>query len=181
MDKHVIIVNGRGGVGKDTICALAEQYYKAHTISSITPILAVAKCGGWDGHKTPEARLLLSRLKEIFTAYNDLSFSYCMQQYILFLESDQQILFVHIREPEEIERFRKAVGARCRTMLVRRRKVEAEGTLGNRADDSVLDYHYNYYFDNDGALEHLPESVHAFFDVVLDPEFSDDTVTWYFG
>lgn len=180
MDKHVIIVNGRGGVGKDTICALAAQSYSVRTVSSITPILEIARCGGWDGRKTPAARLLLAQLKEIFTAFNDLSFSYCMQQYIEFLESRDQLLFVHIREPEEIARFRLAIGEHCRTMLVRRREVEAEGALGNRADDSVLNYQYDYYFDNDGSIENLPESVHAFFEVVLSPEFEDDTLTWYF-
>ncbi|WP_087064375.1 hypothetical protein [Intestinibacillus massiliensis] len=180
MDKRVIVVNGRGGVGKDTVCALAGQFYKVRNISSITPIVEIARFAGWDGEKTPAARRLLSRLKEVFTEYNDLSFSYCMRQYIEFLEGDEQVLFVHIREPEEIERFRKAVGGCCHTLLVRRRIVEAEGALGNRSDDSVLDYRYDYYFDNDGPLEQLAENVHAFFEVVLDREFADDTVTWYF-
>lgn len=180
MDKRVIIVNGRGGVGKDTICALAGQYYKTRNISSITPIVEIAKFAGWDGQKTPAARLLLSRLKEAFTEFNDLSFAYCMRQYAQFLAGDEQVLFVHIREPDEIERFRRAVGKNCHTLLVRRRAVEAEGALGNRADDGVQAYRYNYYFDNDGALAQLAESVRAFFAVVLDHEFADDTVTWYF-
>lgn len=179
MEKRVIIVNGRGGVGKDTICALAAACYRTRNISSIEPIVRIARFGGWDGVKTPASRLLLSRLKTAFTEFSDLSFSYCMQQYVAFLEGDERVLFVHIREPEEIARFRDAVGPACRTLLVRRSALEAEGPLGNRSDDNVDEYQYDYYFDNDGPLDRLGASVRDFFRLVLDGE-PDETVRWHF-
>lgn len=47
MNKIVIIINGRGGVGKDTLCDFAAKHYKVENISSITPIKDLAKlCGG---------------------------------------------------------------------------------------------------------------------------------------
>ena len=43
MTKQVFIINGSGGVGKDTVCSAAAQSWKVQNISSITPILQVAK------------------------------------------------------------------------------------------------------------------------------------------
>ena len=49
MTKQVFIINGSGGVGKDTVCSAAAQSWKVQNISSITPILQVAKAAGWGG------------------------------------------------------------------------------------------------------------------------------------
>lgn len=164
MEKRIFIINGSGGVGKDTICDAAARFWRVRNISSITPILSVARAAGWDGVKTPAARRLLAQLKEVCTAFNDLPFRYCMEQLAAFRQGDEQILFVHIREPEEIERFRRAVGSDCRTVLVRRPALEqARGLLGNRADDGVEDYRYDGVFCNDGTLDELPDRVRRFF------------------
>lgn len=75
----------------------------------------------------------------------------------------RNLLFVHIREPEEIERFRQAAGVNCKTILVRRPTLEqARGQLGNRSDDGVAAYAYDAEFLNDGSLEELPAKVHDF-------------------
>ncbi|MCI7124625.1 MAG: hypothetical protein MR935_00240 [Agathobaculum sp.] len=164
MDKQVFVINGSGGVGKDTVCEMAARFWKVQNVSSITPILDVARAAGWDGCKTPQARRFLSQLKEACTAFNDLPFRYCIKQYERFLRNDLALLFVHIREPEEIDRFRAAVGAGCKAVLVRRPALEgARGALGNRSDDGVAQYVYDGVFDNDGTLDELPEKVRLFF------------------
>ena len=38
MKKTVIVINGAGGVGKDTLCEFAEKHFKVMNVSSITPI-----------------------------------------------------------------------------------------------------------------------------------------------
>lgn len=168
VEKRVFIINGSGGVGKDTVCSLAAQRWKVRNISSITPILSIARSAGWDGEKTPAARRFLSRLKEACIEFNDLPFTYCMQQFQQFLYGEEQLLFVHIREPEEISRFRRAVGDTCHTLLVRRPALEStRGMLGNRSDDGVQAYAYDHVFWNDGTLEELPEKVERFFDALL--------------
>ena len=168
LDKHIFVINGSGGVGKDTVCDMAARFWKVQNISSITPILDVARAAGWDGIKTPASRRFLSQLKEICTQFNDLPFRYCMAQLEDFLRNDQQILFVHIREPEEIERFRDAAGERCKAVLVRRPALEQErGALGNRSDDGVTSYVYDGVFLNDGPLDGLAEKVRDFFERLL--------------
>ena len=165
MKKQVFIINGRGGVGKDTICAITSDLYKVRNISSITPIVQIARFAGWNGEKTLAARKMLSQLKQVFTEFNDLSFTYCMNQYEEFLASDEEILFVHIREPEEIARLQQSIGKSCRTLLIRRDDPKAT-VYGNRSDDSVEDYSYDLYFDNNIPLSELPRAVKKFFEKI---------------
>ena len=83
-------------------------------------------------------------------------------------ENDAELLFVHIREPEEIERFRQTAGVNCKTILVRRPTLEqARGHLGNRSDDGVAAYAYDAEFLNDGSLEELPAKVHDFLQALI--------------
>ena len=55
MNKVAIVINGAGGVGKDTLCELAAKHFKVMNISSITPIKEIAALCGWDGRKDDRA------------------------------------------------------------------------------------------------------------------------------
>ena len=103
-EKLLIIINGKGGVGKDTLCDFAAAHYPVRNVSSITPIKEIAAANGWNGEKTPEARRFLADLKEAFTRYNDLPTRYLLEQYREFLDSQERIMFAHIREAGEIEK-----------------------------------------------------------------------------
>lgn len=164
MQKKVYVINGSGGTGKDTICEIAAKIYKVRNISSITPIVDIARFAGWDGNKTPESRRMLARLKEVFTEYNDLSFNYCVNQAKEFFMSDEQILFVHIREPEEIARFKNKIGDACETILVRRQSVTNGKKYGNHADDDVEKFEYDHIIENNAGLNELNNTVKDFFE-----------------
>lgn len=156
--KHVVIINGKGGVGKDTVCEFAMKHYKVATCSSITPVKEVAKKCGWKGEKDMKSRKFLSDLKLLVTEYNGLPFQYISNGLATFLEGKDEILFVHIREPWEIDKFKKHVekqeefvNVKCITLLVRRGNVN-DTTFGNTSDDSVERYAYDYVYDNDLSL-----------------------------
>lgn len=172
MRKHVIIINGSGGVGKDTICEMVSRHWKVSNISSITPICAVARAAGWNGEKTAKARKFLSDLKTLCTEFNDLSQHYLIKEYEKFLSSENEILFVHIREPEQIERFKKEVKeTSCYSILITRPKLEKErGPLGNQSDDEVANYCYDFIFENDVSLDLLAEKVWQYFSKIMKPE-----------
>ena len=73
------------------------------------------------------------------------------EQYERFLKSDRQILFVHIREKEEIEKFKSMVKSRCLTLL-----VEGQTDIkkwGNASDDEVKNYNYDLCYKNDKPLD----------------------------
>ena len=157
MNKTVIIINGAGGVGKDTICHVVAQHYKVKVISSIDPIKEIAQSGGWDySDKSMAGRKLLSDLKLAFAAYNDLPNRYIVQEYENFLTDDNEILFVHIREGHEIDKFRKSVGIRCVSLLVTSDRVQA-GHFGNVSDDDVEAYPYDFVYRNVKSEAELAE------------------------
>ena len=77
MEKTVIVINGAGGVGKDTLCEFAEKHFRVMNISSITPIKEIAAMCGWGGEKTDKARKFLSDLKALSIEYNDFPIYLC--------------------------------------------------------------------------------------------------------
>ena len=167
MKKLTLVINGRGGVGKDTLCEVAATRYRVRNISSITPIKELARQCGWTGGKSDRDRRFLSDLKELTAAYNEYPTRWITEEYRAFLESDEEILFVHIREGGEIRKFVSATGKEARTLLVR-----AEGRLGahiygNASDDLVEEYPYDYYFSNDDEKEVAAERFLAFLAEIL--------------
>ncbi len=152
--KLTVVINGAGGVGKDTLCNIAAGYYRVRNVSSITPIKEIAAMCGWNGEKTDRARKFLSDLKLLTVAYNDYPSRWLLQQYRAFLAGDEEIMFVHIREPQEIAKFVRLTGGAAKTLLVRGgdRMAKKAGKYGNTSDDLVENYPYDYYFMNDRSV-----------------------------
>ena len=167
MNKAVIIINGAGGVGKDTICDIASKHFKVCNISSVDPIKEIARFCGWTGVKDDRARKFLHDLKTVTAEYNDFPTNWALNVFHQFLENDEEILFVHIREPWEIEKFVKATNGVAKTLLVRGGSRTRTDSYGNAADDQVENYTYDYYFVNDRPLEETDELVKKLFAEIL--------------
>ena len=167
MKKLVIVINGSGGVGKDTICDLAAKHFKVRNISSVDPIKEIATFCGWTGVKDDKARKFLHDLKILTAEYNDFPTNWALNVFREFLESDEQILFVHIREPWEIEKFVKATDGVAKTLLVRGGTRSRSRIYGNAADDMVENYEYDYYFVNDHSLDETEQLVKELFDGIF--------------
>ena len=75
-----------------------------------------------------------------------------------FKNSDKQIMFVHIRECEEIEKCKKCLGAK--TLLITNKNVAAIST--NISDRDVDKYEYDYHITNDGTLKELQQKAKEF-------------------
>ena len=168
MKKQVFVINGPGGVGKDTLCAMAAKHFKVKNVSSITPIKEIATQCGWGGEKTDRARKFLADLKALTVAYNDYPTKWITREYEDFLLSDEEIMFVHIREPEEIAKFVSATGGEAKTLLVRGGERMSKTHYGNAADDSVENYDYDYYFVNDKTLDEAEVNFCALISSILD-------------
>jgi hypothetical protein len=157
--KLIIVINGKGGVGKDTVCDIVARHHKAVNVSSITPIKEIARMHGWDGGKDDRGRKLLVDLKRAFTEYNDLPTNYLIGEAEKFLASGAEVFFAHIREASEIDKFaaaaRAIAGGRAevKTLLVRRKLQDR--VFGNDSDDKVEEYRYDWIYDNDGPLDSM--------------------------
>ncbi len=166
MKKIVVIINGSGGVGKDTLCDIVGKYYDVMNISSIDPIKKIAIDNGWNGEKNEKSRKFLAELKNLFVDFNDLPQRYLMKKYSDFLQSKKQVLFVHIREPKEIEKFKNEIQIECVTLLIRGR-VDIKTEWNNAADDDVEQYEYDFYYDNCKNLEGVEADFLQFFKTIL--------------
>ena len=155
MKKAVIVINGAGGVGKDTLCDAAATCYKTRNISTITPIKEIATLCGWSGAKDNKSRKFLSDMKRLCAEYNDFPTLWAKKQFDGFMQTEEEILFVHIREAEEIAKFVAATNGVAKTLLIRggERFKQRFGGYGNVSDDGVENYTYDYYFNNDTSLE----------------------------
>ena len=159
----IIIVNGRGGVGKDTFVELCRDCIApgmSINISTVDDIKAIAKTCGWDGGKTDKDRAFLSALKQLLTDYNDFPHQATLKrinQYRALLENydqptDEAVVFIHCREPEAIRRLQQELNAV--TVLVRRPCLENHA-YGNASDDGVDNYGYHFTIVNDGTIDDL--------------------------
>ena len=160
--KMVVIINGRGGVGKDTLCNIISKHYDIMNVSSIDPIKQIAFANGWNGEKNEKTRKFLADLKRLFIDFNDLPTIYLMIKYSEFVHSKKQILFMQIREPEEIEKIKKILGNDCVTLLICGRTALRK-TWGNAPDDEVDNYTYDFYYKNSKPLDILEQDFLNFF------------------
>ena len=112
MNKQVFIINGSGGVGKDTFVELVSKYSGVRNFSSVDEVKSFAKMMGWNGEKDEKSRKFLSDLKDILTEYNDKPFKYlesCVNRFLK--DSQNEFCFLHITEKHEIQRAKEAFDA----------------------------------------------------------------------
>lgn len=148
--KEIIIINGTGGSGKDTFVEFVKKYAKVFNFSSVDKVKEIATLVGWDGGKTEKDRKFLSDLKRLTTEYNDMAFNSIRSAVEYFENSEEEIMFIHIREPEEIARAQAAFNAK--TLLIKRAGLD--NITSNYSDASVENYEYDFKIYND-TLEQL--------------------------
>jgi hypothetical protein len=156
--KRIVIINGVGGAGKDALCEFAAQHYhannisKVENISSIDPIKKIAKKAGWHGKKDEKSRKFLSDLKAVFVAYNDYPTKWLVKKTLQFLDDEYNILlFVHIREAAEIQKYIDSVNNYVNkntvfTVLIK--DDSSETVWHNASDDNVENFNYDFIFHN---------------------------------
>ena len=158
--KRIVIINGKGKSGKDTFVDMCKDYVNTENYSSIDLIKKVAKQLGYNGGKTIKDRKFLSDMKVLATEYNDSPYNDIIDRVLKFIyckQNKNQLLFIHIREPKEIQRlvdFCKESNIEVSTLLIKRENIESV-EYGNMADDNVYNYDYDFVINNDGTLDDL--------------------------
>lgn len=142
--KKIVVINGTGGCGKDTFVEFCSKYASVYNFSSIDKVKEIAKVIGWTGKKTEKDRKFLSDLKKLTTNYNDMAFNSIKEAINVFNGSDDEVMFIHIREPEEIKRVVDLY--KVKTLLIKR--VNQEIITSNYSDSSVDNYDYDYIIEN---------------------------------
>ena len=167
----VVIINGKGGVGKDTFVVMCKDILGAgciYNISTVDFVKEVAEMCGWDGTKTPKNRKFLSDLKDLLTEWDDIPLkkvveevSNCSACAEICGDSNKSVVFIHCREPKEIGKLVHYFGEEAATLLIRRSEAEAVEQI-NHADNDVLQYAYDYTIWNDSTLSWLRNEAMVF-------------------
>ena len=126
---------------------------------------------GWDGKKDDRSRKFLADLKQLSVEYNDYPTLWAIAEYKEFLDSDQEVMFVHIREPEEISTFVKKTDGKAKTLLVRGGERMKKSLYGTVSDDSVENYNYDYYFTNDKSLDEAKSEFLSLLKDIMEKDF----------
>ncbi len=160
MDKKIVIINGSGGVGKDTFVEYCGEFVGVKNISSVDKVKEAAKAlVNWNGEKDDKSRKLLSDLKRMSIEYNNYPVIYIQEQAKEFeANENEKIMFIHIREISEIEKVKLLTNAK--TLLITSNRVKKIST--NSSDANVDNYQYDYYIENDGTLDELREKAKKF-------------------
>ena len=161
MEKPIIIINGTGGSGKDTLVSFCGESKRVLNISAVDKVKEAAKIlVGWNGEKDEKARKMLSDLKLLSVEYNDAPAKYILKKVDEFKESEEELMFTHIRESSEIRKLKEATGAK--TLLVKNNRVAPIVT--NVSDNDVENFEYDYIIGNNGTLEELKDKATEFVD-----------------
>lgn len=155
----LVIINGQGTAGKDSFVLCCNNIIPVANISSIDCIKERAAEFGCTG-KSMEDRWFLHELKVISTKYNDYSFRNVAAR---MRDALEEIIFVHIREIDEINRYINTYSDNYRviTLLIRQDKLK-DVVYGNVADDEVMNFKYDFVIDNDGDVDELQKHAGIF-------------------
>lgn len=174
----IVIVNGRPGAGKTTfedICqAIMGPFCRQR--STVDKVKEIARAAGWNGEKSPEARKFLSDLKRLMGGFNDAPYRDILKALDTFeldlgaygLSKACAILLVDSREPKELDRFKRELGAV--TLLIRRPAADEKST-SNTSDEDVFNYEYDYEIMNDGTIEDLHVKATEFLDLIFEENY----------
>lgn len=187
----VVIINGKPQSGKDTFCKYAQGYCdddeSANTliISSVDPLKEMLTQLGWDGTKTNKIRDMLMDMKQLWVQNQDGPTMFLFNNILEFHKActgEDNIVFVHIREPEEIKKLVNALtgfesmGIDVISLLIIRGSGEDtpnQPAETRRSDDEALinNYEYDVTINNDEDLIKLQELAAEFVDKLLEDEY----------
>lgn len=187
----VVIINGKPQSGKDTFCKYAQGYCdddeSANTliISSVDPLKDMLTQLGWDGTKTDKIRDMLMDMKQLWVQNQDGPTMFLFNNILEFHKActgEDNIVFVHIREPEEIKKLVNALtgfesmGIDVISLLVIRKGGEDtpnQPAETRRSDDEALinSYKYDVTVNNNEDLIKLQELAAEFVDKLLEDEY----------
>lgn len=167
LNKQIFIINGSGEVGKDTFVKyvsdelndIMKRFHTVNNFSSVDKVKEIAREIGWNGEKTEKDRKFLSDLKALTNNYCDMPFQSLENKVLEFNRSDENILlFLHIREPEEITR--AVLRFNAKTILITRSSIHK--ITSNPSDKNVFNYNYDYVIENNGTLYDLKDKAKKF-------------------
>lgn len=157
----IVIVNGLPRAGKDTFVELCEEFCECANVSTIEPAKEALRLLGWNGEKTPEIRKFLSDVKDMSEQCFHTSEKY-LDEVLPSLEDIVDIVFIHCREPQQIDTLRAKYNAITLYINAEDRLKLNKNDLTNHADRNVANYDYDLTIYNNEDIEALRTQAKTF-------------------
>ena len=179
----VVIINGTPRSGKDTFVHIASEYCDMDesanvlNLSSVDPIKNVLMSFGWDGKKTDNIRDIIMNIKKLWIDAQNGPTMFMMNNILQFHMShinEDNIIFCHIREPEEITKLIDVIsgmdimGIDIMTLFIIRMDCTDVDTCSSDNYDIISQYPYDKIIWNDGDLIQYDNKVCEFIDEILE-------------
>jgi dephospho-CoA kinase len=168
MEKLIVIINGSGGAGKDQFVKFCSEFKHVMNVSSIDnvkyamEILCPTYKNGLEKQHNEIGELWRSNLHDLKTIsikMDDGPYKIITGKINEFLDNKtDEVLFLHIRETEEIVRITKCFD--CKTVLITNSNVEK--ITSNPADANVENFNYDIIIDNSRTLLELEQKAKEF-------------------
>ena len=137
-------------------------------VDSVNLVKSLARMAGWDGSKTESNRKFLSDLKDLLSSWNDVPYKETIKNIntaiknINDFNNGDGLIFVHSREPKEIQRYVNYFGSNiCHTLLIKNPNVST--VTSNHADKDVENYRYDFVVYNNKTLKSLEDKAKLFY------------------
>jgi hypothetical protein len=160
----IFVINGYPGSGKDEFVKLCMKHSTKPVVNYVTstPAKLALRLLGWRGkEKTPQIRKALADLMELSESLfngvigaTEAILLKAMQDY-----GDNCIVFIHCREPRNIDYYRKKHDAI--TIFIDRNKARKKG-FSNKSDAYVEKYNYDLVIENNESLQVLEQAAIEF-------------------
>ncbi len=160
--KKVYVINGPAGTGKDTFIHIFGELLagKLHvaTYSAVDEVKQyLREQEDWDGvTKDAYWRNRMYEVKMQMVADNDRPTRYLLES--VYNAPDDSVIFLHIREPQEILKVLAAL-PEAETIHLDSERV---ARFDNPADAQTNDFIYTHYLRNDGTVDEFIEAVRQF-------------------
>lgn len=156
----VIIINGYPGSGKDQFVEYCKEFANVENVLTSTPAKMALRTLGWNGVKTEEARDMLAKLMVMSYEMFNGPVNYVLDK---IEKSEADYIFVHVREPENIDLFKLHI-PKVKTLILLRDSQKV--AYSNPSDSNVENYTYDYRILNNGSLVDLRNYAEAFIDLL---------------
>lgn len=155
----IFVINGYPGSGKDKFVRLCAQHSKIPVVNYVTstPAKLALHLLGWRGEeKTPEVRKALADLMELSETLFNGVIAATEAKLIRAMEDygDNCIVFIHCREPRNIDYYREKHGAV--TVFINRNDTKQK-RFSNESDANVENYEYDIVIQNNKSLKILEQ------------------------
>lgn len=196
MEKIICVINGKGGIGKDTLIDAVKKNERnyVYNISAIEPIKEILEDVTKGSDKNLAQRKLLADIRKVVDDYYESEHgipytrAYLKRGVRLFAADcetwgksyDRCIMFVHIREPQNIAAFLEMANSELSLLRDEDMKLasllvqsdRAQESYGNDADDLVDEYNYDFTYTSKGDIEEDGQSFREFFeDIITDGKY----------